>query len=388
MLNIVYISFNSVKEPLVKSQVLSYLTGLNKLGYSFILLTAENNLSEDSIARINQKMQALGITWHPIIKGKLGVIGQIIAAVKRVKYLIKHQKIDLVHARSYFSGIVALMLHKQIALSYIYDIRGFWVDEKVYKNRLKEGSLVYKVLKYLDQKIYKHAAAIVSLTRKAANIINRLDYWDTSTKPFIQVIPTCVNENNFKPQLKKEINFVYLGSVGQGYMGDVIFKTFSLILKNFDGVKITLISRSSKNLIDSLSLKYDVDLTKIEVLSLEHHQVAGVLGQCSIGLSFIQNHMSKKASCATKIGEYLACGMPVLCNSGIGDMDVVLNKNVAVFCDVFTNEKLLAAINQVIELSHDDDCIKNCRSLAKNYFSLKKGINNYDKMYLQLLNSK
>lgn len=381
MTKVVYLSFNSITEPLVKSQVLSYLQILMNKGYDFILLTAEEQGLRLKEKKYYSKLKSIGIIWIPIYKGKLGLLGQIFNMKRELNKL---SEVALVHARSYFSGVVAYLVFRSEKIPYIYDIRGFWVDEKVYKGRLKAGSMVYKLLKWIDKKIYLKAAGIVSLTKKAKNIISDFKIFDNN-KPLVTVIPTCVNIENFKPLGKPKENVVYLGSVGQGYMGSVIFKIFSLIQKHYPSVKITLISLSQETLINKLAQENSVELSKIEYLSLNHEQVAQVLGKCTFGLSFIKPHYSKKASCATKTGEYLACGMPVLCNSGIGDMDEILSSNVSVFCDNYSNESLLEAVKGILTLASKKSVKEVCQDFSRSYFSLFKGVDKYNNLYKKIL---
>jgi glycosyltransferase involved in cell wall biosynthesis len=381
MAKVIYLSFNSITEPLVHSQVLSYLQGLQSYKWQFILLTAEGFMTKHQVAQYQKQMKGLGIEWHAVFKTRLGTIAQIYRMYKLASVFIKNNQIALIHARSYFSGTVAYLLHKKTRLPYIYDIRGFWVDEKVYKGRLQQGSVLFRVLKYVDSKIYKSSSGIVSLTSMAVTDIKKFAIWDKVSLPAISVIPTCVNTDKFKSIENEGLNFIYLGSVGQGYMGDVIFKLFHLLQKHYQQHKITLISRSDKELIKKLATINKVDLNRIEHLQLTHDQVPMQLGRGHVGLSFIQNHFSKRASCATKIGEYLSCGMPVLCNSGIGDMDVVLTTNVSVICDEFSEQSLLQAIEDIVNLSNINETSGACVELSKHYFSLKKGIKNYHKLY-------
>ena len=49
------------------------------------------------------------------------------------------------------------------------------------------------------------------------------------------------------------------------------------------------------------------------------------------GLFFIRPSFSKRASAATKLAEFLGCGVPVIINDGVGDSGaIVRNKNVRV----------------------------------------------------------
>ena len=45
--------------------------------------------------------------------------------------LHREHSFKLVHCRSYISALVGLKLQKKFGLKFIFDIRGFWADERV-----------------------------------------------------------------------------------------------------------------------------------------------------------------------------------------------------------------------------------------------------------------
>ena len=47
----------------------------------------------------------------------------------------------------------------------------------------------------------------------------------------------------------------------------------------------------------------------------------------SLGIFFIKPVYSKIASCATKLGEFLSCGVPCITNRGIGDHNEILTNS-------------------------------------------------------------
>ena len=51
------------------------------------------------------------------------------------------------------------------------------------------------------------------------------------------------------------------------------------------------------------------------------------LSSFDLMISFIKNTFSRKAMSPTKMFEAFAMGIPFLCNKGIGDVDLILNKH-------------------------------------------------------------
>ena len=52
------------------------------------------------------------------------------------------------------------------------------------------------------------------------------------------------------------------------------------------------------------------------------------LAAADFGISFIRPVPSKVSSSPTKIGEFLGAGLPVVCTSGVGDLDALVTRDV------------------------------------------------------------
>ena len=85
--------------------------------------------------------------------------------------LVKKHKIKIIHCRSYIPGIIAYYLKKFTGVKYIFDIRGFWFDEKKDANLI--GAILYKTLKLIEKKLYINADFVITLSKKSINHINQ-----------------------------------------------------------------------------------------------------------------------------------------------------------------------------------------------------------------------
>jgi len=108
------------------------------------------------------------------------------------------------------------------------------------------------------------------------------------------------------------------------------------------------------------------------------------LSAADVAISFIKACYSKLSSSPTKIGEYLACGLPIIANRGVGDVDAVMEDNgVGVLLDSFSEEAFLDAIEKARDLSGAAD---KCRETARREFDLMSvGGNRYRRIYSRLL---
>lgn len=95
---------------------------------------------------------------------------------------------------------------------------------------------------------------------------------------------------------------------------------------------------------------------------------------------------SKIGSSPTKIGEYLACGLPVVVNEGLGDSDQQIREaNAGHVVPTYDEPALMAAGAAVLDLLHDVTARDRARSLAERVFDVRAGASQYDAMYRRML---
>ena len=123
-----------------------------------------------------------------------------------------------------------------------------------------------------------------------------------------------------------------------------------------------------------------------EIRTVEPRAVAGWLRRASAMFFFIRPIPSKRASCPTKSAEGLASGLPVICNSGLGDLDdIVEREGVGVLVDGFSEAVYSAAVRRLKGLLEDPGLSARCRRLAETRYSVDLGVNAYHHHYVELV---
>jgi glycosyltransferase involved in cell wall biosynthesis len=98
-----------------------------------------------------------------------------------------------------------------------------------------------------------------------------------------------------------------------------------------------------------------------------------VLASCDAGISFIRPSYSKRASSPTKVGEYLAAGLPVVTNTGVGDVDALFAPGLAgVLIPSFDARALENAARALLELVAQPETPGRCRELARRELDLDR----------------
>jgi len=102
-------------------------------------------------------------------------------------------------------------------------------------------------------------------------------------------------------------------------------------------------------------------------------QVPSYLRRASGGISLRKSTFSQIAASPTKVAEYLAAGIPIITNTGIGDLDAILATNrVGVAMPDFSWESLLEAARQFADLIRAPDLAERCRDCARRHYDLSR----------------
>lgn len=378
-MRVAYLSYNSLSAPLVQSQVLPYLKRLVEYGHEFSLLTFERSSSGGTEGRDIAK----GISWHPIYqsKSKFSILVAAWRALRELSRIHQLAPFDLVHARSYLPAMMARRFSERGSIPWLFDMRGFWVDEKVMKGTLRRNGMSYKWLKREESILLETASAIVSLTHRAIPRIENLV--DKASLPPIAVIPTCTDVERFKPKpiatvSRSSLVFGYVGSLGVGYEGGMVQAFLESALARYTESRVLVVSHSDQGLIQVLSDRFP---GRVRVIEAKYSKMPELVASMSVGISFITPDPSKDASCPTKVAEYLACGIPVISNHGIGDVNELIGSNqVGVLCS--EPQDFSHAFDELDVLMDDPSALRRrCRSTAESLFSVELGAKKYAELY-------
>ncbi len=381
-------------EPLGQSQVLAYL---NRLAMDWCIHLVSFEKSEDWLnvterEQISQNIAAAGIIWHPLRYHKypsaLATTWDIACGITLGLWLVLRYRLHIVHARSYVPSVMALALKRLTGIKYIFDMRGFWADERVDGGLWLRSGRMYRVAKGFERRFLMTADHVVSLTQAAVREIRHFDYLQGCMPP-VTVIPTCVDLTRFKPlprdQRSEEFVLGYVGSAGTWYLFDMVVACFVQLLHIRPDSRILIVNRNEHAYIRERLEVAGVPELNVEITAATHAEVPRQMSRMDAGIFFIKPVFSKQASAPTKLAEFLACGIPCLGNAGVGDMAEVLEgEQVGVAIKAFDKESMTNALHQILQLAGDPETSARCISLANQRFSLEDGVRSYDQIYRYL----
>lgn len=390
---ILFLSYDGVLEPLGQSQILPYVRGLASIGAAMTLVSFEKRSDIKAFGRIQTlrtQLSAKGIRWVHLTYHKrptlLATSFDLLGGLFQAVAVVRRDQVRVVHARSYVPALIAWLLKRLLGVRLIFDMRGFWADERVEGGLWPAEGYLYRVAKRLERRILKDADEIVTLTERARRTV---EHWPGLQAPRVSVIPTCVDLERFSAPARARLPnplpvFIYTGSLGTWYLLGEMLRFVEEAANRFPRARFLLLTRNreeaARELVGS-KLAPDV----VTVRAVAPSEVPMWLAQADAGLAFYKPGWARQATCPTKVGEYLAMGLPVVVNEAVGDMKELIGKNeVGVVLSEFSTETYRLALDQLQALWADATLAARCRGVAESYFSLQSGVERYWEIYRRL----
>jgi glycosyltransferase involved in cell wall biosynthesis len=398
-MRILYITYDGLMEPLGQSQVLPYVRALAG-EFSFTILSFEKpqDLADHRRRqRLQEQLESAGIRWIALRYHKWPSVPatafDVVHGVARSIGAAMRQTPGIVHVRGYVPGVIALGLKSVIHARLVFDMRGFWPDEKVDAGAWRQGGAVYRAAKWFEKRLLTRADVVVSLTQAGVEAMREFPYLRGRNTRF-EVIPTCTDLELFRPpdggdgsdgHTLDGLVLGYAGSVGTFYLFDEVLECFRELLRISPDALLLVLNRGGHDYVRARTQAHDIPNDRVELYSVEYREVPDWMRRMDAAAFFIKPAFSKRASAPTRLGEFLGCGIPCLVNAGVGDMDrVILQENAGIVVREFSPEARRAAVRELLALCEHEGTHARCRAAAQRHFSLEAGVEGYRRIYLEM----
>lgn len=394
MVSVLYITYTGLLEPLGQSQVVNYLVRLAET-QSIAVLSFEkpaDTRDRSAVERMQQRLSEQGIRWYRLRYHKwppaIATWWDIVRGLFVSAWVVVIRRVRLVHCRSYIAGVIGLWLKRLFGCKFLFDMRGFWADERVDGGMWPADGRMYKIAKGFERQFLLNADAVVSLTHAGVREMQQFDYLQERTPPF-HVITTCTDLNHFRPLPKPSdlpLTIGYIGAAGTWYLFDKTVQAMKVLLDLRPDARLLVINRNEHDLIQRTLDAAGVSGNRYEIASASFEQVPERIAQIEAAIFFLKPAFSKKASAPTRLGELLACGKPCLVNAGVGDMEQIVTENQTGVClQGLSDDEIEQGVRRLLELIEEQDIANRCRRAAEKHFSLEAGVAAYLKLYESVL---
>jgi glycosyltransferase involved in cell wall biosynthesis len=405
-----YVSYFGALKHLSQTQILPYLRGLAGHGIGVTFLSFEEELDDPREERrqreaLRKELQSAEIEWVPLRYHKWPslpataydvVVGTLVAT-----YLVARRGIDVIHARNHVPAVIGLLVQALLGRKLVFDMRGVMAEEYEEAGVWKKGSLPYRAVKWVEARVLRRADAIVMLTHRILETLRETSKELRSNSALVEVIPCCVDIRLYRSVdrsaararlgLGDKTVMTYAGSLGGWSMISELVEFFVVARVAFPCLHLLVLTQSRFELVRrELELRgvepRQYTVRTVPPMSMPEHLVAA-----DFGASFIRPGYSKRSSSPTKIGEYLASGLPVVTSAGIGDIDeLIQTEGVGALVSGFSERDYRAAADRMAALLRDGEATRvRCRHVAEKHFSLEKvGWLGYLRVYRSLKEGK
>lgn len=318
-----------------------------------------------------------------------------------LRQLIRDRDIEIVHCRSYSAAWVALLALKRLGtrVRLLFDTRGLIPEEGVVNGAFSSDSVSFRIWKNIEQRLLDSADAIVNVSETFSEYVGR-----RTANRRVFTIPASADVSVFASKAsagKKPVDFgasrvlVYVGSLGCRALHT--YENLALAYRGFrrvfPGARLMVLTAADKaEALRELQL-HGVDPAEVFITrSFGNAETAAYL-QCAhygvLPFRRMQSEMEKLigyTTMASKAGEYLAAGLPILCYEGVGAASrlVAQSKVGCIFGDSdHQGTRLMERDLQAMDGNYAE-VVRRCRDCA-GMFDVNRNAQRYLDVYASLL---
>ncbi len=405
-----FITYNGALEPLIKSQGIPYLKGLSAKGIECVLLSFEKPAKDkkafkEKTAALKQQLKDSGIEWFRLRYHKkpsfAATFFDVFIGIMVGLWITVSGKVDIIHARAAVPALMGYIIAGLTGRKFIFDERGLMAEEYADGGMWKRDGLIYRMTRRIEKCLLMKADKVVVLTENIKEFLLKTDYLPrgkNTDRPDITVIPSCVDTarfNNSIPAgegsreghgLSGKFVFLYTGSLGTWYMLDEMIDFFIAARSLVKNAHFMILTHTGTDIAKEAWGKKGLSFSDVTIEEAEFERMPYYIRQADCGIFFIKPVLSKRSSCPIKFAEYLACGVPVVINSNVGDTAMIVERyRVGSVVNGFSKEEYSGALERLLELKSEDRALSGrCRGVAEELFSLDAGVSRYFNIYTEI----
>ncbi len=403
---VLYISYNGLLEPIITSQAIPYLEALARRGFKFVLVTYEKrkDLKKARGAELRlmkKELKAKGIEWHYLVYHKyppgISTLYDLLAGAVYALPLVIREKVAIVHVRGITPGIMVMLLSKILRFKTLFDMRGLLAEEYVGGGLWRENGLSFRLVKKAEERMLRTADAVTVLTRKHLEFNKGID-WLVSRKIPMEVVPCCVDMDRFRysseerAAARRELGYadefllMYPGKIGTFYFVKEMMDFYLKLSEAIPGAVFLVLTNDPPGPLLEMAKARALGEDRVRVITgLGFEDMPRHVRAADAGIFFI-NPYKKIGSSPIKMGEFLASGVPVIINPGVGDTEEMVRGNRAgVVVTDFSAPAYKGAVKELMALKDEGADLKTrCRDTASRHLSLAGGVEKYSGIYAAL----
>ncbi|MGE5721898.1 MAG: glycosyltransferase [Sphingomonadales bacterium] len=400
MARVLYLTHNGITDHIGQSQIAPYCLGLAALGHEIHIVSAEKPGREALKQRYRNLFDAANIRWSFVTyHNRPPLVSQLydIVRMRRLALRIARRfRPQLVHCRSYLPIPIGVAIKQRFGSKLLIDFRHFFVEAGLVDSPYK---FVYRGFKRREAGYFAAADHVVTLTRRAAEILNG---WYPSKEGMgrFTVIPCCADFSHFDlakvpdsevARIRRTVGLaesdlvlLYLGSIGPDYLLTEMMKLFRELLALKPEAKFLFVSNNGLDRVTQVREEFGIEAEAVRFVNAPRDDIPAYLAITDFSVFFYRPDLSRAGCSPTKLAELLAANVPVIANTGVGDLDAILSpeRNCSVVVRDFEPETLRLALERILSIPAERRL--RIRGNSQDY-TLESGVERYASIYGELV---
>jgi glycosyltransferase involved in cell wall biosynthesis len=283
-------------------------------------------------------------------------------------------------------------------------MRGFWVDERLEGGRWPLAhpfyGRLYKRWKRKEADFLSGADEIVVLAEVARIEVETWPAWRGAP---VTVIPCSLDFERFdiassvdRAEARRTLGIgpeasvlVYLGSLGTIYLLDEMLGFFQAWKRRDPAAIFLFVGKHDPGAILAAARAAGIALhpEDLRFVHARHDEVPLWLNASDLSIGFRSPTFSSLGASPTKLGEYLALGLPVVCNDRVGDVRAIVERlDAGYVLEEFSPSALEQAAYEIEPfLRRPREAL---RERSRALHDVKRAIDLYDGIYRRMLSSR
>jgi glycosyltransferase involved in cell wall biosynthesis len=356
---------------------------------------------EEEVARVRALLTGHGIEYTALRRSPAHDVATKVresaAGLARVLEHAIRRRPAILHARSTLPALVLAAAARLLPWTrLLFDCRGLVADEYADFGHWQRASWKYRGFKAAERRLFSRADAMVVLTDRMRRWLREEARLVRPERP-VEVIPCCVDLQRFsvdeaaREQARQRLGagdrfvLAYAGNLSSWYCDDEMAELFAAVRRRRPAL-LAAYSRSPSDRLRAALRRRGIADSDVHIAALPPDDMPAALAAADAAVSFAEPRFSKIASSPVKVAEYLASGLPVVVNRGVGDQDGLMHEEPSLLIDagLMGERELDAAAVALLAGAADPQRRQRARRLAATQFDLTLGVARYRRLYEQL----
>lgn len=395
----VFVFHKSLTEPIPRLHGLPQVRAMSaRRAFEVISFEPRRRSSDDEreYVRVKRWLEEAGVDHRAVPLYRTRAL-DLAAGALAIMVGVLTRGVRIVHCRSYIPAMMALPVTRVTPAKLLFDTRGLFVDEYIFDGAFAEGDRRCNLARRVERALLLRSDAVVVVSeRMREHLLGRADLEGRLSADRVHLIPNRIDLDRFADAAARrertrsermwngQTVVAYVASSSRWHGLDEAMSVFSKLLESRPGLRLMAATYPSTEPAEEAAKRAGVPRERLDLLTARPDDIPDLLLGCDLALMFEARHLVREVCAPVKFSEYLAAGLPIVANDGIGDVSGWISESdLGIIIDP---EDPTSASEQVLGLLESEEyrsgaMSSRCRGFAEREMDMRRTLEEYDAVY-------